>query len=150
MDETSQSKQELRRETSEVRRSTRAVEQSIGRFADSADRRTELAGDRTLLSAERTYAAWMRTALAALAGGVGARALVKGVLPLWIGRVSGTILVLFAAFCLVAAVWRELHGITQVRHPDVRPIPLWLLVSINLLLLLVVAAAIVGIWSGSA
>ena len=139
--------QELRDQKRDIKRSTRAVEQSMDRFADSADRRTELAGDRTLLSAERTYAAWMRTALTALAGGVGARALVKGVLPLWVGRASGTILVLFAAFCLVAAIWRELHGITQVGHPDVRPIPIWLLVSINLLLLLVVIAALFGIWS---
>ena len=147
MDDPRQETNELKRQTSEVRRSTRSVEQSMGRFADSADRRTELAGDRTLLSAERTYAAWMRTALAALAGGVGARALVKGVLPMWVGRVSGTILVLFAAFCLVAAIWRELHGITQVRHPDVRPIPLWVLAPINLLLLLVGVAALFGIWS---
>jgi putative membrane protein len=66
---------------------------------------------------------------------------------MWVGRASGTILVLFAAFCLIAAVWRELHGITEVRHPDVRAIPVWLLLPINLLLLLVVVAALFGIWS---
>jgi putative membrane protein len=140
-------KQELQRQSGEMNRSAKAVEQSMGRFADSADRRTELAGDRTLLSAERTYAAWMRTALAALASGVGARALVKDILPMWVGKLTGTILILFAAFCIIAAIWRELHGVTEVRHPDVRPIPKALLVPVNLLLLIVVIAALVGIWS---
>lgn len=138
---------ELRGQTAEIKRSARAVEQSIGQFADSADRRTILAGDRTLLAGERTYAAWMRTALAALASGVGARALVKDVLPEWIGRTTGTILILFAGFCIVAAIWRELHGISKVSHPDLRPMPRALLVPMNLLLLLVAVAALVGIWS---
>ena len=55
-----------------------------------------LASDRTYLAAERTYAAWMRTALAALASGVGARALMHDILPDWIGKVSGSLLVIFA------------------------------------------------------
>lgn len=141
-----QTDQELRKQSGEIKRSTKAVEQSIGRFADSADRRTELSGDRTLLAAERTYAAWMRTALAALASGVGARALGKDVLPMWVGKVTGTILILFAAFCIVAAIWRELHGAANVTHPDVRPIPKQLLVPVNLMLLAVIAAALLGIW----
>ena len=57
---------------------------------DQMDRRTILASDRTLLAAERTYAAWVRTALAALAGGIGAKALAKGVLPPWVGKLTGT------------------------------------------------------------
>ena len=138
---------ELRGEASDIKRSARAVEKSIGQFADSADRRTVLSSDRTLLAAERTYAAWMRTALAALASGVGARALVKAILPEWVCKATGTILILFAGFCIVAAVWRELHGFAKASHPDLRPIPKGLLVPMNLFLLLVAIAALVGIWS---
>ena len=138
---------ELRGQTAEIKRSARAVEQSMGQFADSADRRTILAADRSLLAAERTYAAWMRTALAALASGVGAKALVRGVLPDWIGRTTGSILILFAGFCIVAAVWRELHGISKASHPDLRPMPRKLVIPMNVILPLVTLAALIGIWS---
>ena len=80
-----------------------AVEQ-----ADSADRRTELAADRTILAAERTYAAWVRTGLAALASGIGARALLDKIVPDWMTIATGALLILFSAFCFMAAVWREL------------------------------------------
>ena len=147
MDDSTQTNRELRRQSDEAKRSARAVEQSIDRFADSADRRTILSADRTLLAAERTYAAWVRTALAALASGVGATAVMKGVLPLWLAKVTGSVLVLFAGFCLLAAVWRELQGVKHLKHPDMRPIPTALLVPINGFLLLVAIAALVGIWS---
>jgi putative membrane protein len=111
------------------------------------DRRTILASDRTLLAAERTYAAWVRTALAALAGGIGAKALAKGVLPIWVGKLTGTVLIIFAGFCLVAAVWREIQGVPRDPGPDIKPIPRTLLVPMNIFLLLVAVAALVGIWS---
>ncbi len=95
--------------------SAKTVAKSTTELADSADRRTTLAGDRTLLAAERTYAAWVRTALAALASGVGARALTHEVLPQWIGKVSGSLLVIFAGFCLIAAVWREIQN-SEIAH----------------------------------
>lgn len=137
----------LEHHSADMRRSAQAVEQSTGELADSADRRTQLASDRTLLAAERTYAAWVRTALAALASGIGARALVKDVLPTWVGEVSGTVLVLFAGFCLVAAVWRELHGIPRHPEPDIRPVPRSLLIALNFFMMLVALAALIGIWA---
>jgi putative membrane protein len=97
-------------------------------------------------SAERTYAAWVRTALAALAAGIGARALVKDILPSWVGKLTGTVLIVFAGFCLMAAVWRELRGAPITPHPDIKPIPAALLVPMNFFLLLVAVAALVGIW----
>ena len=136
-----------RTEAREIKRSARAVERSSAEMADSSDRRTILAADRTLLAAERTYAAWMRTALASLAGGIGATALARGILPGWVGKVSGSVLVIFAGFCLIAAVWRELHGISRATHPDIRPLPRALLLPVNFFLLLVAVAALVGIWS---
>jgi putative membrane protein len=138
---------ELRGQTAEIKRSARAVEKSMGQFADSADRRTVLSADRTLLAAERTYAAWVRTALAAIASGIGATALTRDMLPQWVGKLSGTVLVIFAGFCLVAAVWRELRGVEHLKHPDMRPIPKALLVPLNGFLLLVAVAALVGIWA---
>jgi putative membrane protein len=141
-----QSKQ-IRKESAEIKRSAKAVEVSTSELTESADRRTVLAGDRTLLAAERTYAAWVRTALAALAAGVGATALVKEVLPKWVGQVTGTVLIIFAGFCLVTAVWRELQGAPPTPHPDIRPLPHALLVPMNFFLLLVAIAALVGIWS---
>lgn len=137
----------LEHHSADMQRSARAVERSTGELADSADRRTQLASDRTLLAAERTYAAWVRTALAAVAGGIGARALVKDVLPTWVGQASGTVLIVFAAFCLVAAVWRELHGVPRDPGPDIKPMPRRLLIAANALMMLVALAALIGIWA---
>jgi putative membrane protein len=138
---------ELRKQTKELQRSAHAVERSTGELTDSADRRTVLSGDRTLLAAERTYAAWVRTALAALASGVGARALMKDVLPLLVAKLTGSVLVMFAGFCLIAAVWREIQGVGPPPAPDIRPLPHALLVPMNGLLLLVAIAALIGIWA---
>ncbi len=114
-------------------------------LTDDFDRRTILAADRTLLAAERTYAAWVRTAIAALAAGIGARALLKDMLPSWVGKLTGTVLIVFAGFCLIAAVWREIHD--TLERPDLRRLPVTLLVPMNALLLLVAIAALVGIWA---
>jgi putative membrane protein len=138
---------ELKRQTKAIKRSAEAVEESAEQLTDSADRRTILAGDRTLLAAERTYAAWVRTALAALASGVGARALMKDVLPPLVGKLTGSVLVIFAGFCLVAAVWREIRGTPSPPTPDIRAVPKALLVPMNGFLLLVAIAALAGIWA---
>jgi putative membrane protein len=147
MDQPASPKTELKRQTADIKRSAKAVEQSAGELTDSADRRTMLAGERTTLAVERTYAAWVRTALAALASGVGARALLKDLWPGWVGKATGTVLIIFAGFCLVAAVWRELQGDVPKRGEDIRPIPHLLLVPMNAFLLLVAIAALVGIWA---
>ena len=136
-----------RTEAREIKRSAKAVEKTMDRFADDADRRTVLAGDRTLLATERTYAAWMRTALASLAAGVGSTAVFKESLPRILGHLIGTVLIVFAGVCLVAAIWRELKGTPITPHPDIKPIPPALLVPMNFFLMLVAVAALVGIWS---
>src|SRR5437868_3198660 len=147
MAEPTDDKSSLKNEAREIERSAIAVERSSADLVEGADRRTTLSGDRTLLAAERTYAAWVRTALAALASGVGARALVKDILPEWVGKVTGSVLVVFAGFCLVAAVWRELQGVNAASHPDIRPLPKAVLVPMNFFLMLVAVAALVGIWA---
>lgn len=128
--------------------SARVQQRSVIAQEDSADRRTVLAADRTIFAAERTYAAWVRTGLAALASGVGARALLDHVLPLGLAAATGSILVLFSAFCFVAAVWRELGVGRLPPRPDVPRIPAWLLVAVNAFLALVALAALAGIWLG--
>src|SRR4051812_2112731 len=115
---------------------------------DSADRRTQLAADRTVLAAERTYAAWVRTGLAALASGVGAKALLKDIIPPWSIHIIGTVLIVFAAFSFAAAVWRELDPGAPPPNPDVRRLPPAILVVVNGILLLASLGVLAGIWLG--
>jgi putative membrane protein len=115
---------------------------------DSADRRTELAANRTVFAAERTYAAWVRTGLASLAAGIGAKKLLEGVVPEWMILSTGSVLVLFSAFCFAAAVWRQLFTGSQPPQPDVERIPPFLLVLFNGFLALVSLAALFGLWFG--
>lgn len=115
---------------------------------DSADRRTQLAADRTVFAAEQTYAAWVRTGLAGLASGVGAKKLLKGVVPEWMIWGTGSILVAFSAFCFGAAVWRQLFAGPPPPHPDTPRIPPALLIAVNGFLMLVAFSALVGIWFG--
>jgi putative membrane protein len=122
------------------------LKESAVQQTDSADRRTELAADRTIFAAERTYAAWVRTGLAALAAGVGAKALLKDVVHPWLASATGSVLILFSAFCFFAGVWRELDSGAPPPRPDIRRLPPWLLISVNGFLVLVSLAALVGIW----
>jgi putative membrane protein len=115
---------------------------------DSADRRTELAADRTIFAAERTYAAWVRTGLAALASGIGAKSLLAGVMPEWMIVGTGTLLVLFSAFCFGAAVWRQMFVGAPPPRPDISRLPPALLLLVNGFLILVSLAALAGVWFG--
>ena len=125
-----------------------AVKQSAQELSDSADRRTVLAADRTVLAGERTYAAWVRTGLAALASGVGARALLVPLLPEWLARVTGSVLIGFSIFCFVAAVWREMYPGAPPPKPDTRKLPPAILLTVNGFLVMVCLAALVAVWIG--
>ena len=119
-------------------------ESSALRQESSAERRTKLAADRTLLAGERTYAAWMRTGLAALAAGVGAKALLDNLVADWLVQTSSIVLLVFAVFCFVAGVWRELTG-KERPQPDAPQLPAWLLIIFNGFLVLLGLAVLVGI-----
>jgi putative membrane protein len=129
-------------------KSAEKLEHSSERIEDTADRRTELAADRTVFAAERTYAAWVRTGLFALASGVGSKKLLAGLMPSWLIIPTGTVLLLFSGFCFAAAVWRNLNPGAPPPRPDVHRLPPFLLVAINGLLVVIVAAALIGIWLG--
>ena len=122
------------------------LKESAALQTDSADRRTELAADRTVLAAERTYAAWVRTGLSALAAGVGAKALLQDVIDPRLASATASLLLLFSAFCFLAAVWRELLPGVPPPRPDIRRLPPWLLILINGFLMLVALATLVGTW----
>lgn len=115
---------------------------------DSADRRTELAADRTVFAAERTYAAWVRTGLVALASGIGARKLLEGSVPHWMGFAAASVLLLFSAFSFIAGVWRHVFSAGPPPNPDVPRLPPWLLALSNVFLAVVALTAMVGIWIG--
>ncbi|WP_147707160.1 YidH family protein [Microvirga massiliensis] len=131
-----------------LQHSSKNVSASAEQLKDSADRRTELAANRTVLAAERTYAAWVRTGLASLASGIGAKKLLEGVIPEWMTIVTGSLLVLFSAFCFIVAVWREMFPGAPPPKPDTRRIPPPLLIIANGFLTLVALAALVSIWFG--
>jgi putative membrane protein len=131
----------------ELAESGKSVEKSSKKVSIEAQRQVQLAADRTLLASERTYAAWVRTALASLASGVGARALLENHVPLILAKLTGSVLILFAGFCLVAAVWRQCFRPVPPPPTDLRPIPRFALVPMNAFLLLVALAALIGIWA---
>jgi putative membrane protein len=126
--------------------SAKELEHSSGRIEDSADHTTRLAADRTLLAAERTYAAWVRTGLFSLASGVGARALLNGLLPAWLVKTDASMLIGFSVFCFAAAIWRYLNPGPPPPRPAVRQIPRLVLIVVNAFLALVSIAALIGIW----
>ncbi|MBS0479622.1 MAG: hypothetical protein JSR79_10020 [Proteobacteria bacterium] len=86
----------------------------------------------------------MRTGLTALAA-VGARTLYATVAPAWLADATGVLLALFAAFCFLAAVWREMSPDFAELHPSQRRLPPGILIAINGSLTLVAVAAAIGI-----
>jgi len=136
----------VERSAAATERSAAATRRAAVATQQSVDRNTQLAADRTVLAAERTYAAWVRTGLASLASGVGARALLAGILPGWLGAVTGSGLVLFSTFCFVAAVWREVSFGVPPPPADIQRLPTALLLAINGFLVLISLAALAGVW----
>ena len=90
----------------------------------------------------------MRTGLGALASGIGAKSLLAGVVSDWMIVATGTLLVIFSAFCFSAAVWRQVFVGAPPPVPDVRRIPPILLLGMNGFLVLVALAALLSIWFG--
>jgi putative membrane protein len=141
-------KPQLVENSEKLKDSASRMERSTARVESSADRRTELAADRTIFAAERTYAAWVRTGLVAMASGVGAKALLEGIVPSWLVLLTGSVLIVFSAFCFGAAVWRNLYHPASPPVPEARRIHPGLLIAVNGFLVLVAIATLIGIWYG--
>jgi putative membrane protein len=137
---------EVARQSRNVADSAAETKHAAARIETSADLNTRLAADRNVLAAERTYAAWVRTGLFALASGIGAHALLSGVVPSWLARLDGSMLIAFSVFCFGAAIWRHLDPGPPPPTPQLRQIPTALLIGLNGFLALVSLAALVGIW----
>ena len=142
------SAEKIKDSAAQVKVSSARMEGSTARMEDSADRRTILAADRTVFASERTYAAWVRTGLVALASGVGAKALLEGIVWHWAVAATGTVLILFSGFCFWAAVWRQLNPGPPPPEPSAQRIHPGLLIVMNLFLGLAAIAALIGIWFG--
>jgi putative membrane protein len=115
--------QAVEQSSKQVEKSTKAVERGTKEVVSDTSLQVMMAADRTLLATERTFAAWVRTGLSSLAAGVGARALLEDVIPLWLAKLTGSVLVVFAGFCFVAAVWRHVWRPVPPPATDLRPIP---------------------------
>jgi putative membrane protein len=85
--------------------------------------------------------------LAALASGIGAQALLETVLDERLIMATGSLLIVFSAFCFMAAVWREMSPGAPPPVPDTRKIPSAILIVINGFLVLVSFAALAGLWT---
>lgn len=129
----------------EIAKDARRVAENVEKQADTADRRTVLAADRTILAAERTYAAWVRTGLGALASGIGARALLQGVVSQWLVMTTTVMLLLFAEFCFIAGIWRQLRPTAPPPETDTPRLPAALLVGFNAFLVVLGIAVVIGI-----
>ncbi len=88
----------------------------------------------------------MRTGLTALAAGIGARALLEGVVSLWLAMAAGSLLILFSAFRFLAPVWRQMLNMASP-CPDTPRLPSGILIVPNGFLALVSVAALIGIWA---
>ncbi|HEY5306174.1 MAG TPA: DUF202 domain-containing protein [Pseudolabrys sp.] len=143
-----QSTDKLKESAVKMKDSAASMERGSARMENSADRRTELAADRTVFAAERTYAAWVRTGLVAMASGIGAKALLEGIVPHWLIQATGGVLILFSVFCFAAAVWRNLYHPATPPVPDAVRIHPALLIAVNGFLILVALAALIGVLFG--
>jgi putative membrane protein len=144
-----QSAKVVEQHSKKIADSAKEIKHSSYAIEDSADRTTRLAADRTVLAAERTYAAWVRTGLFALASGIGARALLTGLMPEWLVLADASMLIAFSMFCFGAAIWRYLNPGPPPPVPDLKRIPHMVLIAVNAFLALVSLAALIGIWTAA-
>ena len=69
-------------------------------------------------------------------------------MPLWLAKATASVLAVFAGFCVIAAVWRQLWSAVPPPATAFRPVPRMVLLPMNAFLLLVAVAALVRIWVG--
>ena len=71
----------------------------------------------------------------------------RGPVPGWMVMAQASVLIVFAIFCFIAGVRRQLFKV-EPDAPDIGRLPGWVLIAVNLFLSLVAASALVGIWVG--
>ena len=79
-----------------------------------AEDRTDWAEDRTIMALERTFAGWMRTAFAAIAIGIGFRALFGEFDPPWLAKAIATMFISLAVVFAIGAERRACHAFKRL------------------------------------
>lgn len=93
-----------------------------------AESRTDWAEDRTIMALERTFAGWMRTAFAAIAIGIGFRALFGEFDPPWLAKAIATLFICLAIVFALGAERRACkafdrlssHAVDAPKLPNIR------------------------------
>ncbi|MHA6332580.1 YidH family protein [Qipengyuania sp. CAU 1752] len=84
--------------------------------------RTDMAEDRTIMAVERTFAGWIRTSFAAMAIGLGLRALFGELEPPWLAKAIATMFMLLAIWIALNASSRTCEALGKMReHAIHRP-----------------------------
>ena len=108
-----------------------------------AEDRTDWAEDRTIMALERTFAGWMRTAFAAIAIGIGFRALFGEFEPPWLAKAIATMFLVLAIVFAMGAQRRasrafkrlSSHAVDAPKLPNIKLIAYS--ISIGAILLIV-------------
>lgn len=79
-----------------------------------AEDRTDWAEDRTIMALERTFAGWMRTAFAAIAIGIGFRALFGEFQPPWLAKAIATMFIVLAIVFALGAERRACRAFERL------------------------------------
>ncbi|KLI64888.1 YidH family protein [Aurantiacibacter marinus] len=79
-----------------------------------AENRTDWAEDRTIMALERTFAGWMRTAFAAIAIGIGFRALFGEFDPPWLAKAIATMFIVLAIVFAISAERRACRAFERL------------------------------------
>lgn len=93
-----------------------------------AESRTDWAEDRTIMALERTFAGWMRTAFAAIAIGIGFRALFGEFEPPWLAKAIATMFISLAIVFAISAERRasnafkrlSSHAVDSPKLPNIK------------------------------
>lgn len=84
-----------------------------------AQERTDWAEDRTIMALERTFAGWMRTAFAAIAIGIGFRALFGEFDPPWLAKAIATGFIILSIVFAISAERRACKAFERLSSHDV-------------------------------
>ncbi len=84
-----------------------------------AEDRTDWAEDRTIMALERTFAGWMRTSFAAIAIGIGFRALFGAFDPPWLAKAIATMFIALAIVFALGAERRACRAFERLSSHDV-------------------------------
>ena len=104
------------------------IDESEDKPTKWAEDRTDWAEDRTIMALERTFAGWMRTAFAAIAIGIGFRALFGEFDPPWLAKAIATGFILLAIIFALGAERRACkafarlssHAVDSPKLPNIR------------------------------